>query len=131
MWFKKKAKVEKKATKRKIVYKVEPFNVGVTSIRVTFTDEREFVFRQYGMASQYVNDDRQDNGLNARVSDVQVYTSIKSAESLISNSYTGQTSWLDDHKCPRMSLSGTVAKLEILGTKDFEEDFNVASVIEE
>jgi hypothetical protein len=130
MWPFKKKKPE--APKKKLVMKWRNtvFNVGKTTVKLTFADGRRFSIWVYGECDQYINSGWNDG--KPSCSPVHVVTSLMLAQRLIKDiGGNDRRTYVDDPKCPQKSASGLLRAAEILHTVVFEETFGEAYLEEE
>ena len=124
-WPWKKKKVEPNKTLFDIKYTPTKFNIGKTLVRYTFSDRRKFTVAIYGDFYQSV--DR----ILGKAWPFQIEDSLHRAQAHLTNIVPGHSINLqDDIKNVRKVSIGQIQSAKILSTKSYEEEFNVASIVE-
>ena len=115
----------------------ESFEIGRTTVKITFNDGRTFVSAVYGLVDQYVNNGQSycsSHGveLDPRVSPVSVLRSLEMAQNLLKNIRGHEVvTYEDDSRNPRSATTGLVQSIEILKSAPYKVDHKVYFIEEE
>lgn len=111
---------------KKLIHTDKSFDVGVTTMAITFDDGREVHAKIYGNVNQFIYYYEP-----LKVLEPYVITSVDKYKSFLSSfNPSDHVKIVDDENNPTTAWTGRIANLEIYKTEPHEICYGVASVIE-